>query len=709
MRNDITCRRFNFAKIFKAQWVSLGLVFGNVALSSRGVKSGLSIGNTDVQGHVSKLKFHSDGIEVFRSFAYDFTLSLGSVNFDHVNFLNPFSLAVYFSSIESPFWLYDTLVIASIGLISAKKFSSVGALSGSATISTMFAAVWLINYSSLRVSLHTDFGGPNQAFVIVLAYLLLAIVPWSAKCELGGRRLLFFGLVLFWAVHGSSSSQSMLPWMLLCSLAPLGIRSITPKVRFNWALLTRVPLLFGASIMVSAIVSGSPVLTIMSTRRFTADSPTWGYGSKKATFLNSWSILGSTTTVRVLVVLSLLAVTIFGWGGLSDSAKAFIKRFCGLLILLQLYSITFFVILARLNTEIGPKPSYVAEAVGIPWLSVVVGLSGASGLHRAIAWIKSRPAPLIRQSDIVNIALTVLVLLWITIWIVRNPRPTSLALARTSELQHHPHFAQDWRLEGLSEARVLLVDRGSAKTEEGFRWVSVLFNNTLSRNRPQDVIVYADYSNSIPRWTSWIFEEFASNSEPTYSSLLWARTFNTDFVSVLRPTHVLSDHAIDGLGPDLLDSPEPSRDGFLYQTNFAENWLPDGTVDTYRRASDAITATRQAFMATNAPRSQVQALYELPRTSESVIQSVVIRSRYISVKVSSQATGLLRLPMEFSNCHYLVQSSNSDSSAKLIPIDGRFLGLHYERGFQGEIRFHSFGYEVLKCQLKDFLETRILP
>jgi len=234
-----------------------------------------------------------------------------------------------------------------------------------------------------------------------------------------------------------------------------------------------------------------------------------------------------------------------------------------------------------------------------------------------------------------------------------------------------------------------------------------VFAITQNRDLPEGITRLTAHQHSTTRWQHFVFEGFGFNKLPAASLFLYAKTFNKGLARRIGTTHVISGSPLSE--PSLLlIKTDVSLDGIKrYLYGLAPLPAPPaGSPLIALQESDPERATELA-LATNADGSGVVFVDRQATSLVAPIRSEIqIRRDRIELSIDSDGESALILPVEFSSCHYLVQTEDSPGRAELLPLNGRFLGVLFSGNVTCEIRFRQLGPRALACQIRDFLQTR---
>jgi hypothetical protein len=204
-----------------------------------------------------------------------------------------------------------------------------------------------------------------------------------------------------------------------------------------------------------------------------------------------------------------------------------------------------------------------------------------------------------------------------------------------------------------------------------------------------------------------VFEAFGFNELPAAALFLYARTFDVNLAHRIGATHVVSGKPLAGpsLVPLKTDVSLNGTKRHLYVLAPVPS-LPASSRVTVSQESEPERATDRA-QANNADASEVVFVDRpaLSLVTPTRSESQILRDR-IELDLDSDGGSAVVLPIEFSACHYLVQTEGSSGVAELLPLNGRFLGVLFTGKVTGEIRFRQVGPRALACQFSDFLQTR---
>ncbi|NCZ88840.1 MAG: hypothetical protein EBY92_06555 [Actinobacteria bacterium] len=221
----------------------------------------------------------------------------------------------------------------------------------------------------------------------------------------------------------------------------------------------------------------------------------------------------------------------------------------------------------------------------------------------------------------------------------------------------------------------------------------------------RDEIRYAVHSHFLTRWQHWLFEEFSATSGTNGAIFLWSRDFNANFVQLLLPTYVLSPSQLVSTQLRLVSS-DPANDGYLYAVMPLAEISRDGSRLNTSVIGNVEDATRLAVANSGDSGLTVVAQEPLGQLTKANHFKYQISHDKIRVSSSSSGASVVFLPIEYSSCHQLHIDSGDTPTARLLPLNGRFLGVYFEGSLEATITFRAHGPLGLMCQLQDYWETR---
>jgi len=670
-------------------------------MTSRGVLSGENTGNIDVNGHLANATYLTSKPSIFGG--YDFTLGLGQRVFGRSLWLNPFSIVKYWlGPINGPpisrlLWL-GVYSVAMMLVTRRLRSNQIVTL-----VSTTFVAMWMLAPSPLLATKLVAFGGHSMEFVSITSFIVVCLL-WTSgvDAERVSPKLILL-LMGIWSLLGSGFSQAVVIWVL--ALVVLVTTLVEPRqtALTQRALnLTTLILTVAVSLAVVIAISPSPIITVLAGSR-SIDSSFWGIGSAKAQVWVAWYSLGSTTPVRLLILTLLVVGFTFSRNTLGSPERAWVMRTFSLLISVQIYSFLFYVLLEVAEFEIGPTPAYLAELLVMPLLGVFVGITYV-GCLRNLQESFARRLPSLNAWSMR--LMLVLIVLLAAQWVVRNPESASRAFARTDEINLHSSMSDNEVLAPLSSARVLFISPGKVYPDTGlFIWDDFLAGN-LYKQRNDSVILYGEYGYGISQWQYWLFNEFGSLGGQNSGTLMWSRDFDPNFARLLQVTHVWASQPIDSPLLRLLRF-KGGLHGYLYEMRPIVE--PSKSMDFQTVVAREIeTATRLAFELAGDGTKKIVTNEPLGSPQHAVGFRYSIEETRITFSAGSRSSSVVHFPIEFSKCHSLRLSRGNETVARLIPVNGRFLGLHFTGQIEGQINFDAVGPAGLLCQLQDLWDTRLL-
>ena len=656
-------------------------------------------GNRDVMGHLAQVTNRTSAIKLIDK--YDFTAGLGSRTLDRANLLNPFSLVPYLAGAVNGLWLsqvaFAVTILATLSVLTRKwQFPR-----GVGHAATMLVLIWTVNPSSLRIGKLTEFGGHELMFVALASLIVLAILPSSQSVRVS-RWDLFVGFVgLTLAFIASALGQPLLIWAYAVVTLGHGFALImdTGLLAGTRFIVTRAG--YGAAaLLLSSIVAGSPILTVLSSANSRAGTYR-GVGDDGSSVWVLWASLGATPIVRVLILIFILGGLYTFRRKITPAQRQWLVSAALSSATLQVYSILFYG-LFQFAIEIGPRPHYLTEMLFVPILGCVFGLVLVRAVTFVGEFLQSRRFPL---SPNVIVAFSVLVLpfLGLTAWSMKNPDVFEVGRNPRARPPSPLQLSEDPRLQSLGEARVLVVEPGEELIPDQYH-PSTLFAFAHNRNRSESVVVFTLHSTEVSRWQHWLFESEGANFGRNSAVFLWARSYRPELAASVQATHVLSDKPITDKFLKLVR--QDYMNGISYLYSFTRSSRTLGSAITQIKERDPEIGTR---LAVSRSLEQIEVLV-VPEIQPNLIgpSKVSFQTRWdqVAIEFSSSGSSIAVLPFEYSSCHNVNLTSGEQSSVRLIPVNGRFLGVLFTGQIEGVLTYQSAGPLGLWCQIRDFWETR---
>jgi hypothetical protein len=259
-------------------------------------------------------------------------------------------------------------------------------------------------------------------------------------------------------------------------------------------------------------------------------------------------------------------------------------------------------------------------------------------------------------------------------------------------------------LDSLENSRILLVTPGEEYVDTKlFIWDDFLSHN-LFQQREKSNVLYAEYGYGITQWQYWLFNQFGSQGGQNASSLIWVRDFDPNFARLLQVTHVWSSKSIDSSLLALVRSGTLLQ-GYLYEVRPRAESSSSAKLQSIRiHEIDSATTLAVSLAGDSGNPIVVDSLLGKLRPAEEFAFS--IEEAVLQFSAFSSAASVVHFPIEFSKCHWLELYAGDESDVKLIPVNGRFLGVYFTGRIAGTIKFKSGGPSGLMCQLRDLLDTR---
>jgi len=635
---------------------------------------------------------------------YEFTSAMGSrVSYSAV-FVDPISFVQFLAGRHDALWMgfVGLIPLFGVGLLvfgRSARLSSTTSLYG-----VIVGAVLVVVPSSLRTAF-PEFGG--SPFL-----LLYAITPiaWAALRNLAGattRRLSprdgILQAVLLWSLSATAFSQAAVVWIVVLltlgeTLTAVWTVGVRPALKF----LLRVAVHGTLALATSSAVFGSPILTVLAS----ANSRERSFRGATADFdlLLIWNEIGTNTGIRLIIAVFTAVSIVLLWRSRENAHRRFAYSTMSVLSCLVGYSLVYSLTF-RIGIEIGPRPQYLSSWLVTPLVAVLLGNLASLSVSR-IAVRSKLLAPWGSSDSSLTAMAAVIPLLALATFTLRNPTISADGVRPTKRVEPLEVLSADPLLSTLREGRILIVDESEVLMGEAFHPTAV-FAITQNRGLPEGITRLTAHQHSTTRWQHFVFEGFGFNKLPAASLFLYAKTFNKGLARRIGTTHVISGSPLSE--PSLLlIKTDVSLDGIKrYLYGLAPLPAPPaGSPLIALQESDPERATELA-LATNADGSGVVFVDRQATSLVAPIRSETqIRRDRIELSIDSDGESALILPVEFSSCHYLVQTEDSPGRAELLPLNGRFLGALFSGNVTGEIRFRQLGPRALACQIRDFLQTR---
>jgi hypothetical protein len=655
-------------------------------------------GNRDITYHLSEVVFRSNQPRWF--FGYDFTDGLGNRELNRASFLNPFSLLRHYAGVANALWVSSSAFIAAALCIFSYLAARWKLEWGTGVFAGLFLAVWSIIPSNLRVITLQEFGGHGFQFVAISVLSILAALSVDVNLGFSTRRAIVGFVALTLMMLGAGGWQPLLIWGIAVLVIGFGFAQLVQKGlnqgfrSFGIWVSISVTALF-----ISMFVAGSPLLALLSSAR-SRDGAYGGVGDSGESILILWQFSGANTGVRVVVLGGVGLGLLILRQSLTPRHVAWLVHALSVSIVVQLYAIAF-TFFNEAGVEIGPRPIYLAEVVFVPLLALSAGLVASLVIAKTSQKVQTHLEIKIQAQTISAVMVMMLPVLLFGAWAVKNPTVASGGVSSSSQITIPFRLTTDATFAELDEPRVMVVDVGD-EIKNGIFTPGDLFYSHQHRDRTTDAVLFSVKKHEITRWQHWLFETFGAASGQNSAIFGWTRQFSSEFAAVLEVSHVLSDRPIDDSSLSLLHRGDQGEN-YLYKhagtskpaTQLTQVVEPNTNVATAlavsrMRDDPGFVATKNEISNKNPPKSA----------------NFLVTESEIKFQFEADGSSLKVLPIEFSHCHSVSLNTGDVSSVRLLPVNGRFLGVVFEGNVKGKISFMSVGPPSLICQLKDFWDTR---
>jgi len=661
----------------------------------------------DVLNHLAGSTHRSEHIGFPNVF--EFTAGLGQRVASRATWLDPISMAQFLVGPNQAIWVASSLFISFLLVVLSIVARKLGLSPLSYLPAALFAAVWFVLPSTLRVDDLIDVGGNGAKLAYLLTPLVIVIVRVHLTNGVGIslRGKLGSFLFLTYCFSALSIYQPMLIWAIALSALATVIdtfseTSLADAIR-NVTVFALISVL---ALCTSSLLFTSPIITVLSSSR-SEDSREWASSLSRVREPGSqmWvvpEILGNNGLFKGLVSISLVIALLVWFRQKSANQIKVARLFLLLAVVVQAYAIVFYQVLARLELEIGPRPHYLSRSMLLPLLALLVGQSVTTGIN----WLGSlkvrshRQALGIRKAKVLVALLPVL---YLSVWIVRQPILAKSAFVNNT-LVTPPYLSDLPRSLLASDSRTLVVD-GGYEFAPGLFLPGDAFGSVLTRRRGTESVVFAEYGLSITKWQKWFFEAYGSLQGRNGAGFLWVRDYNPNLVVALEATHVVSgaeirDSRLTFLGKDLFNR------AFIYKVAMPLSGRLRQQEFVEASKNDFLDGTRIFMESLDGDVSSIVVPTEDNNLVKAEFQEFKIRQHYVEFHLRSTKPSLGILPLEFSRCLSVSLGKSSDESVRLVPINGRFVGIRFQGEVFGKIRFKDFGPKALWCQLNDYWEIR---
>jgi len=633
---------------------------------------------------------------------YEFTTAMGSRVSYSALFFNPISFVQFFVGRADALWTGFVVLILLFGvglpvLTRSARLHPISSMYGVAIFAVLIAVP-----SSFRVA-YPEFGGSQ----FLLLYAIAPII-WGILRNLAGvmthritRRDAAFQLVLLWSLSSSGYSQVAVIWMVIIFAFGEALALCTASLRRALKFLLRVSIHGLLAFAVSSALFGSPILAILSSANSRNNSIRGAsIGFDEWLNLNNLGTKVSISSVAVSAVVSLVLL----WRSREESHRRFAYSAASVLGCLLAYVFAYSSALG-VGFDLGPRPVYLTSWAATPCLTVLLG--NLMNLSVSRFAVRARTlAPRMSTDVSLTAVAAFLPLLLMTMFSLKNPSVSADGVRLTLRVKLPEVLSADSILSTQRTGRVLILDEGDVRKGEAFQPAEV-FSLTQNRELPEGVTLLTAHQHTTTRWQHYLFEGFGFEELPALVLYLYARILDFNLARQIGATHVISGEVLTDPLLTLLktDISLKGSKRYLYSLPPTVS-LPADSQILVSQESNPERATELA-LAANADGSEV-VFVDRPATSLVApirSESRILRNR-IELNLDSDGDSAIVLPIEFSSCHYLVQSSNSSGVATLLPLNGRFLGVQFSGKVTGEIRFRALGPRALACQFRDFLQTR---
>lgn len=655
-------------------------------------------GNGDIAYHLSEVVFRSNQPRWF--LGYDFTVGLGHRALDRASFLNPFSLLQHYAGVANALWVSSSAFIAAALCIFSFLTARWKLERGAGVFAGVFLAVWSIIPSNLRVITLQEFGGHSFQFVGTSILLILATLSVDVNLGFSKKRAVTGLATLTLMMIGAGLWQPLLVWGIALLVVGFGFAQVMQKglnqgvQSFGIWVAISVTALF-----ISLFVSGSPLLAVLSAGN-ARDGAYRGVGDSGESIFVLWQFSGANTGARVIVLTGIGFGLLILRQSLSKRHVAWLVHALSVSIVIQVYAIVF-TLLLKVDVEIGPRPIYLAEVVFVPLLALSAGLVASLVIAKTSQKVRTRLELKIQAQIISAVVVMMLPVLLFGSWAVKNPSIASGGVRSSSSITIPFGLTMDATFAELSEPRVMVVGVGD-ETKSGVFNPGDFFYSRQHRDRTTDVVLLSVMGHEITRWQHWLFETFGAASGQNPANFGWTRQFSSEFAAVLEVTHVLSDRLINDSSLSLLRQGDQGE-YYLYKFAVAPKSVTQLTqvVEPNTNLATALAVSRMrddpGFVATK---------NEISKKTPPKLANFLVTESEIKFQFEADGPSLKVLPIEFSHCHSVSLNAGDVSSIRLLPVNGRFLGVVFEGDVKGKISFKSVGPSGLICQLKDFWDTR---
>lgn len=676
-----------------------------IATVLRGVYLSSYPGNRDVLLSVRNSTSKSTGITLFPG--YDFTLGMGNRLHSTPSWLNPISALQNIVGPSHAVWV-GNLVFLILFLVAISVVSRLFGLAAEvAALSATFFGLWCVIPSSLRIGKLSDFGGPGFSFATIANLVGLGLAMWMRRDFKSLPKHVVLQLALIWMLGGTSLGQPLfvqtqLTLWLAVTLAFAGLTKSDIKRTLVWFFIMVTHL--AVALFTSALITGSPIVTVFASASSRPGSYR-GLESDPASVWVLWQYLGSTNLVRIAVLAAVVTMAVCARRRVTSGVSTLMRLLLACSVIAQLYALLWYFLLDEHGLEVGVRPYYLTETGFVPILSIAV----ANALVFLAIWVVERSRLLLKAHWLKIrgglLAAVLLPTLLLAAWTLKNPSAAKVALDLKARPRLPVELTKIPTLNDAAGARVLVIDPG-IEVLDGVWLPDDYFQRIVNREAAtRDEIRYAVHSHFLTRWQHWLFEEFSATSGTNGAIFLWSRDFNANFVQLLLPTYVLSPSQLVSTQLRLVSS-DSANDGYLYAVMpLAE--VPRGESGMTTLVVDSVDeATQLALTNSGDLDFTVFAQEQLGPLVQAKHFKYQITHDKIRVSSSSSGASVVFLPIEYSSCHQLHIDSGDTPTARLLPLNGRFLGVYFEGSLEATITFRAHGPLGLMCQLQDYWETR---
>lgn len=676
-----------------------------VTIVLRGVYLSSYPGNRDVMLQIANSTTKNTAITFFPS--YDFTAGMGNRLLMAPSWFNPISASQNIVGPSHAVWVGNAVFLMMALMAMLTLLRLIGLATETAVLSSTIFAIWLVLPSSLRIGRLSDFGGPGFSFSAVAILFGLGLAMWIRRDLKSLPKHVVLQLALMWMLTGTLLGQplfvqSQLTLWLALALAFASLTKNDIKRISVWFSIVVTHL--AVALFASALIAGSPIVAILASANSRPDSYR-GLESDPASVWVLWHYLGSSNLVRIAVLAAVVTLAVFARRRVISGVPILLRLLLSCSVIVQVYALLWHFLLDEHGLEIGVRPYYLTEIAFVPILSI----AAATALVLLADWVVERSRLLLRVHwpKVCGglIAAALLPMLLLAAWTLKNPSTARVALDPSASPRLPVGLTKISALNDAVGARVLVIDPGT-EVLDGVWLPDDYFQRIVNReSATKDEIRYVVHSHALTRWQHWLFEEFSATTGANGAIFLWARDFKIDFVQLLQPTHVLSPSQL--VSPQLrLLSSDSANDGYLYavmplaEVPRGESRFHTLVVGSTDEATQLAVTNSWDLDFTVFAQEQLGPLVQAKHLKYQVTRDEM------RVTASTSDASVVYLPIEYSRCHQLHIDSEDTTTARLLPLNGRFLGVYFEGSLEATITFRAHGPLGLMCQLQDYWETR---